>query len=551
MTTTPLPRAPSAAIAQSQARNVFRLAIIIIVAATIGLPIYLVAAWQLSSWQVVAAAASFVVLDGLAISSLRFSRRGRQDIGAGHLIGGFLFVVLVNATLIAGIGLALGLASLLITVGITTQIVVSQHWIRRALVVSMLVSAIAGLMEIIAPAFQVQTRSFPSVILLLTVFITLAYGVVVVVSFRTYSLTNKLIVAFLTVSMISVGIVASADNIMMRVHFTNLLGQDLAVSQAMTAILQISLLATMAAMILATLAAFVMAQFLTQPIVHLTEVAQNVTAGNLWAEAKVETADETGMLATTFNGMTAQLRQTLQDLELHVSERTRALEISAQISRRLSTLLDENQVVAEVVEQLRAAYHYYHVHIYLFDAAQENLVMAGGTGEVGHTLLARGHRLQRGKGLVGRAADSNTVVLVSDVAQAPGWLPNPLLPETKSEVAVPIALGGQVLGVLDVQQNVTGGLKQADADLIQAAAQQTAIALQNARSYALAQRDAQAEALIRDITQKIQNAATAPAAMQTAIRELGKALGAERVSVRLATVRDKSETEPAGKAPQA
>ena len=240
-----------------------------------------------------------------------------------------------------------------------------------------------------------------------------------------------------------------------------------------------------------------------------------------------------------------EVQQDRELLELRVAERTRALETSAQISRRLSTLLDEKQVVDEVVEQLQAAYRFYHVHIYLFDAARDYLELAGGTGEVGRLLKAQGHHLAAGHGLVGRAADTNTVVLAADTSQMAGWQPNPLLPDTRSEVAVPIALGGQVLGVLDVQQNMVGALKASDAELIQAVAQQAAIALQNARSFAAAQREAQAEALIRNITQEIQSAATAPAALQVAIRELGQALGARQARVRLRVAGDAPAAEPA------
>ena len=243
-----------------------------------------------------------------------------------------------------------------------------------------------------------------------------------------------------------------------------------------------------------------------------------------------------------------EVQQDRELLELRVAERTRALETSAQISRRLSTLLDEKQVVDEVVEQLQAAYRFYHVHIYLFDAAREYLELASGTGEVGRLLKAQGHHLAAGHGLVGRAADTNTVVLAADTSQMAGWVPNPLLPDTRSEVAVPIALGGQVLGVLDVQQNMVGGLKASDAELIQAVAQQAAIALQNARSFAAAQREAQAEALIRNITQEIQSAATAPAALQVAVRELGQALRARQARVRLRMAGDSPAANPAGRA---
>jgi putative methionine-R-sulfoxide reductase with GAF domain len=284
---------------------------------------------------------------------------------------------------------------------------------------------------------------------------------------------------------------------------------------------------------LAAGAALIFAQLLTAPISRLASVAARISAGDLNARARVDSADEIGALASNFNSMTSQLHDIIATLERRVAERTKAVETSAEVSRRLSTITNPQQLVLAVVDEIKQAFGYYHAHIYLFDGSRQNLVLAGGTGEAGRTLLSQGHKILKGKGLVGRAAETNAIVLVSDTYSDPGWLPNPLLPETKSEVAVPLAVGHRVLGVLDVQHNLMNGLTPADAQLLEAIGRQVAIALQNARSYTQTQQVARREALVNLIGNKIQSAVTVEEVLQIAASELGTALRASRASVQL------------------
>jgi putative methionine-R-sulfoxide reductase with GAF domain len=278
---------------------------------------------------------------------------------------------------------------------------------------------------------------------------------------------------------------------------------------------------------------------LSRPITHLTRVAEQVSAGDLTVRASVESADkehprdEIGVLAKTFNSMTGQLQELVGSLEQRVADRTQAIVTSTEVSRRLSTILDQQELVSQVVEQVQSAFNYYHAHIYLFDEAHENLVMVGGTGEAGRTMLARGHKIPAGRGLVGRAAHTQMPVLVANTRSEPNWLPNPLLPDTQAEVAIPIMAGDAVLGVLDVQHNVVGGLTQADVDLLQSIASQVAIAFQNARSFAEAQRQAEREAMFGTISQKIRQTTTVDEALQVTVRELGRVVGAPQTRVRL------------------
>jgi NO-binding membrane sensor protein with MHYT domain/putative methionine-R-sulfoxide reductase with GAF domain len=274
---------------------------------------------------------------------------------------------------------------------------------------------------------------------------------------------------------------------------------------------------------------FLVIRSINRPLVELAGATQRLGEGDMTTRVVVSTEYEVGRVGRAFNNMA----ETLQASQQRVESRTRALAASAEVSRRLSTLLDPKQLALSVVEEMQRAFNYYHAHIYFWDEPRENLVLAGGTGEAGLALLARGHQIPRGRGLVGRAAETNTTILVPDVSQDPGWLPNPLLPETTAEVAVPIAAGDQVLGVLDVQHNLPNGLAQADADLLRSVADQVAIALQNARLYSQAQQQAERETQVNVIAQKIQGATTVESVLQVAVQELGRALNAERASAQL------------------
>ncbi|HNB54196.1 MAG TPA: GAF domain-containing protein, partial [Anaerolineales bacterium] len=178
-----------------------------------------------------------------------------------------------------------------------------------------------------------------------------------------------------------------------------------------------------------------------------------------------------------------QLESVGKTLEKRVEERTHALASSAEISRRLSTLLNPEQLMLAVVEQIQTAYNYYHGQIYLLDKSKQTLLLAGATGEVGKTLIQQAHHLSITQGLVGKAARTKKGWVVPDVSQEPDWHPNPLLPATQAEIVVPILLGNELLGVLDMQASQVNQISEEDLELLQAIANQVAIALQNTRQY--------------------------------------------------------------------
>jgi putative methionine-R-sulfoxide reductase with GAF domain len=236
-------------------------------------------------------------------------------------------------------------------------------------------------------------------------------------------------------------------------------------------------------MSIAALLALVATNHITRPIQTLVMAAEKIREGDLEQQAAISGLKEVDALAHTFNGMTAELRQTLEGLEQRVADRTQALETSTVVSRHLSTILDTNQLVAEVTRVVQSAFDYYHVNIFLLDDSTQELVQVAGAGEDGQATPANHLRIPFGKGLVGQAATTNLPVLAPDVSQNTQWLFDPMLPNTRAELAVPIVRGSQVIGVLDIQHQEVGGLKQEDTHLMQSIANQLAVALLNARSF--------------------------------------------------------------------
>ena len=287
--------------------------------------------------------------------------------------------------------------------------------------------------------------------------------------------------------------------------------------------------------VLAILVAFAVSIVLVRPITQLTQTAEEIAAGNLNSRAKVATTDEIGTLASTFNSMTSQLQEILQGLEERVAARTRDLAIVAEVGTATATILESKRLLQEVVDLTKERFNLYHSHIYLLDEKGENLVLAAGAGEPGRVMVAEGRSIPLGReqSLVARAARERQGVTVNDVTQEPDHLPNPLLPDTRSELAVPMIVGGNVLGVFDIQSEQVGRFTDTDVNIQTTLAAQLATSIQNVRSFERSKKEAELQSLVNLIGSRIQRAASIEETLQTAIRELGAAVGASRVKASL------------------
>jgi GAF domain-containing protein len=188
-----------------------------------------------------------------------------------------------------------------------------------------------------------------------------------------------------------------------------------------------------------------------------------------------------------------------------------------------------------VVDLTKERFNLYHSHIYLLDDEGKNLVLTAGAGEPGRIMVAekRSIPLDREQSLVARAARERKGVTVNDVTQAPDFLPNPLLPDTRSELAVPMIVGGKVIGVFDIQSDRIGRFTDADVNIQTTLAAQLATSIQNVSSFEHSKKQAELESLTNVIGQKIQRTTSIEETLQTAIRELGTAIGASRVKANI------------------
>jgi len=257
----------------------------------------------------------------------------------------------------------------------------------------------------------------------------------------------------------------------------------------------ISILLVGSILILALVASLHLGNRLTKPLISLTKVAQDISLGDLNVEANVSTRDEIGALAHSFNNMTARLRDMIENLESRVSERTKALEqrssqiqAAAEVGNTVATLRNLDELLPRITQLISQRFNFYHVGIFLLDDRKEYAVLMASNSKGGQTMLARGHKLRVGQvGIVGHVTSTGNARIALDVGEDAIFFDNPDLPETRSEMALPLAIGTNIIGALDVQSAQEKAFSEEDVQTLHLLADQLAIAIENARLFSESQ----------------------------------------------------------------
>jgi GAF domain-containing protein/HAMP domain-containing protein len=268
--------------------------------------------------------------------------------------------------------------------------------------------------------------------------------------------------------------------------------------QQMRSALQLATLLLVILLVVAITVSLGLGQLIAAPVQRLTQVATRIAAGDLSAQATDNSRDEIGTLASSFNIMTARLRETLEGLEQKVGERTAELlaanesnerrahqfESIALVARTIGSTKDLDVLLPQITTVISREFGFYHVGIFLLDTAREYAVLSAANSEGGSIMLARGHRLKVGEtGIVGNVTATGNPRVALDTGADAVYFNNPDLPNTRSEMALPLRAGSEIIGALDVQSTESNAFSQEDISIISTLAEQVSIAIQNAKQF--------------------------------------------------------------------
>ncbi len=235
---------------------------------------------------------------------------------------------------------------------------------------------------------------------------------------------------------------------------------------------------------------------LTAPLDQITDFSHQLARGNLSMQVPPQITEEFQTLAQSFNTMAQRVRELVTSLEQRVAERTADLErtmqqsekraqqlqVISEVARAISTETELEKLLSLVSHVISERFGFYHVGVFLLDRASGYAVLRAANSPGGKRMLARGHKLPIGKvGIVGYVAGSGQGRIALDVGEDAVFFDNPDLPETRSEMALPLRVRQEIIGVLDVQSTEPSAFNQEDIKILSILADQVAIAIENAR----------------------------------------------------------------------
>jgi GAF domain-containing protein/HAMP domain-containing protein len=235
-----------------------------------------------------------------------------------------------------------------------------------------------------------------------------------------------------------------------------------------------------------------------RPIEQLVAVSQRQTKGELHTRIHLSGNDEFHQLGESLNSLSDSLQDLVQELETRVTERTfdlekaveevahrsSQLESVAEVANNIATIRELPILLPRITQLISERFGYYHAGVFLLDAGKGYAVLTAANSEGGKRMLARGHRLKVGsEGIVGYVTNTGEPRVALDVGADAVYFDNPDMPDTRSEMALPLRTGKEIIGALDVQSVEPDAFTSEDVEVLTILANQIAIAIENARLF--------------------------------------------------------------------
>jgi len=222
--------------------------------------------------------------------------------------------------------------------------------------------------------------------------------------------------------------------------------------------------------------------WLVGSVIVLLLTALITSALNLLIPQLGEALEQSSELTNELHDNQINLEKQVQERTKDLEKRNKQLDLTAKVTRELSIFQDINQLLRDSVNLISTNFNFYHTGIFLLDEPRRYAVLTAASSEGGRRMLSQGHQLQVGEeGIVGFVAESGIPRISLDVGEDSVFFNNPDLPTTRSEMALPLQVRGQIIGVLDVQSDEPAAFDQEDVTTLQTLADQTALAINNTR----------------------------------------------------------------------
>jgi GAF domain-containing protein len=211
-----------------------------------------------------------------------------------------------------------------------------------------------------------------------------------------------------------------------------------------------------------------------------------------------------------------QLQIARADMSQQMVEQRADLTTAIEVGRVAVSILELETLAREVVDLVRERFDLYYTGLFLLDDPGEYAVLEAGTGESGRTMKEQGHKLEvGGQSIVGAACAQRQARMAVGVGEEPVRFDNPLLPDTRSELALPLVVGDRVLGALNVQSTQPTAFSEKEIAVLQLVANQVAVAVDNARKFSDEAALLEATSPLFRVSRRLVTAATTDEIVQT------------------------------------